>query len=102
MGRCERGMPCLSAKGSGYCCRDAVTIPIEQTTNAFFDLYMVSPTEIMEFAHIGEFARCAVRLGRIKLDGSVKPDGLGYQYRQIADGEFFARSHVDVAIANLS
>ena len=77
-------------------------IPFKQLLYTILNLDLVDPTERVELRHIDEFAHGAVRFAGIKLHRSLKAFGLDDQFGEFTDGQFLARSHLDVAVAYLA
>ena len=78
-----------------------ITIPLPQPPYAIVDLHLVMPSQAVDFAHVGEFAWCAVGLGGIPSQLALEIGGFHHLFGQFADGQFLARANVDVAIAYL-
>lgn len=77
-------------------------VPVEEFLYAFVDFDLVSPAEAVELAHVNELARGAIGLACIKHDFAFEADRLHDEFAEFADGEFLARAHVDVAIADFT
>ena len=60
------------------------------------------PAEAVELAHVDELARGAVGLARVEHDFAIETDRLHDEFAEFADGEFLARTHVDVAVADFA
>ena len=60
------------------------------------------PAEAVELAHVDELARGTVGLAGIKHDFAIETDRLHHEFAEFADGEFLARTHIDVAVADFA
>ena len=60
------------------------------------------PAEAVEFAYVDEFAHRAIGLACVKHDFAFEAHGLHHKFAEFADGEFLARAHVDVAVADFT
>ena len=76
-------------------------IPLEQFLYSIFYLNLMRPAKRMQFAYINELSHSSIRLRSIKLYCSFKTDSRNYQFRQFTNSEFFARTYIDMAIADL-
>ena len=77
-------------------------IPIIESFHTVFDLYLMMPTQAMEFAHVNEFAHDAVRFGGIENDLPLKTHRLRHQLAQFTNRQFLACTHIDMAVADLT
>jgi len=77
-------------------------VPVEEFLYAFVDFDLVSPAEAVELAHVNELARGAIGLACIEHDFAFEADRLHDEFAEFTDGEFLARTHVDVAIADFT
>ena len=60
------------------------------------------PTEAVELAHVDELARGTVGLAGVKYDFAFETNRLDDEFAEFADGEFLARAHIDVAVADFT
>ena len=79
-----------------------VTIPFVEFLHTVFDLHLVGPTQGVQLLYINELTGSSIRLAGIKLYGSLESYGLDHQLGQLADGQFLACAHIDVAITYLT
>ena len=62
----------------------------------------MSPAEAVELAHVNELARGAIGLACVKHDFAFEADRLHHKFAEFTDGEFLARTDVDVAVADFT
>lgn len=77
-------------------------VPVEEFLHALVDFDLVRPAEAVELAHVDELARGAVGLARVEHDFAFETDRLHDEFAEFADGEFLARTHIDVAVADFA
>lgn len=77
-------------------------VPVEEFLYAFVDFDLVSPAEAVELAYVDKLARSAVGLACIKHDFAFEANRLHHEFAEFADGEFLARTDVDVAVADFT
>ena len=53
------------------------------------------PTQIVQFRDVEKFPRCPVGFGRVPGQLALESNDLANQFRQFADGDVFAATHVD-------
>ena len=71
------------------------------TDGLYFRIGQYAIDMAMKLRDIYQLPGRTIRLARIKLHLTFKPDSLDDQFGELANGEFFSRSHVDVTVANL-
>ena len=77
-------------------------VPVEEFLYTFVDFDLVRPAEAVELAYVDKLARSAVGLACVKHDFTFETDRLHDEFAEFADGEFLARTHVDVAVADFT
>ena len=77
-------------------------VPVEEFLYTFVDFDLVRPAEAVELAHVDELARGAVGLACVKHDFTFETNRLHDEFAEFTDGEFLARTHVDVAVADFT
>ena len=80
---------------------DALLIPFVEAVDAFVNLYLMMPSEVVKFLYIRELLQRAVWLRSIPSDFATETDFLLNQFGHLADADFLARAYVDMAVANL-
>lgn len=81
---------------------DAFQIPLVETVDAFVDLDLVMPAEVVKLGHVSQLAHRAVGFGGISAEHATEADFLHYLLGKLADGQFLARADVDVAVADFA
>lgn len=77
-------------------------IPLIEFLHTVFNLDLVVPAEAVEFAYVDKLTWCAVGLGGIPNNLTFKAYGILYEIGQRFDGQFFACTNVDMAVANFT
>ena len=70
--------------------------------HALVNFDFVRPSEAMELAYVDKLARRAIGLACVKNDFAFEADCFHDEFAEFADGEFLARAHIDVAVADLA
>ena len=66
-----------------------------------FEFGLVGPAEGCGFGYIQQFARGAIRTGGIPFDTTFVADDFCYQFCQLFDSQFLARTGVDGLVARI-
>ena len=78
-----------------------VAIPVVELGHTLLYLHTMLPTQAMELRDVDQLTRRAVGFVAVPDDSSFESDGTRHQFGQRADGQFLARSDVDMAVAYL-
>ena len=78
-----------------------VAIPVVELGHTLLYLHTMLPSQAMELRDVDQLARRTVGFVAVPDDSSFESDGARHQFGQRADGQFLARSDVDMAVAYL-
>lgn len=75
-------------------------VPFIQAVDTLVDFHLVVPSQAVQLAHVRQLAQRAVRFRRIPAQLTLEADFLHDFLGHLADRQFLARAHVDVAVAD--
>ena len=82
--------------------RQRLFVPVKEFLNSLFYFDFMLPAKAVQLRDVDEFSHRSIRLGGIKLYGTLEAYGLDNELGEFMYGEFLACADIDMAVADLT